>query len=127
MPSRDFDSTFGVIKRTVKMHLLEDHMVEWISTHQAGCGLMGEQGAESIHAKFNSLIRTYSGIRNSTAKLKSIMNEHYLNVSPHISAAVPPPCTTCEKNEAKLTPIHLIQDTFCCIQDKAVDYIMSIE
>ena len=52
---------------------------------------MGEQGAESIHAKFNSLIRTYSGIRNSTAKLKSIMNEHYLNVSPHISAAVPPP------------------------------------
>ena len=91
MPSRGFDSTFGVIKRTVKMHLLEDHMVEWISTHQAGCGLMGEQGAESIHAKFNSLIRTYSGIRNSTAKLKSIMIEHYLNVSPHISAAVPPP------------------------------------
>ena len=50
---------------------------------------MGEQGAESIHAKFNSLIRTYSGIRNPTAKLKSIMNEH--NASPHISAAVPPP------------------------------------
>ena len=34
-------------------------MVEWISTHQAGCGLMGEQGAESIHAKFNSLINTH--------------------------------------------------------------------
>ena len=83
------DSTFGVIKRTV--HLLEDHLVEWILTHQAGCGLMGEQGAESIHAKFNSLIRTYSGIQNSTAKLKSITNEHYLNVSNHISAAVPPP------------------------------------
>ena len=33
------------------MHLLEDHMVEWISTHQAGWGLTGEQGAESIHAK----------------------------------------------------------------------------
>ena len=71
------------------MHLLEDHMVEWISSHQAGYDLMGEQGAESIHAKFNSLIRTYSGIRNPTAKLKSIMNEH--NASPHISAAVPPP------------------------------------
>ena len=85
------DCTFGVVKRTVKMHLLEDHMVEWITAHQAGCGLMGEQGAESIHAKFNSLIRTYSGIRNPTAKLRSIMNEHYLNISPHISAAVPPP------------------------------------
>ena len=59
MPSRSssvatLDSTFGVIKRTVKMHLLEDHMVEWISTHQAGCGLMGEQGAESIHAKLGN-------------------------------------------------------------------------
>ena len=30
-------------------------MLEWVSTHRAGCGLMGEQGAESIHVKFNSL------------------------------------------------------------------------
>ena len=35
-------------------------MLEWVSTHLAGCGLMGEQGAESIHAKFNSLKRTYT-------------------------------------------------------------------
>ena len=27
--------------------------------HQAGCGLMGELGAESIHAKVNSSLRTY--------------------------------------------------------------------
>ena len=85
------DSTFGGIKRTVKMHLLEDHMVDWMSAHQAGCGLMGEQGAESIHAKFNSLARTYSGIKDPKLKLKSMMKEHYLNVSPHISTAVPPP------------------------------------
>ena len=45
------DCTFGGMKRTVKMYLLADHM----STHQAGCGLMGEQEAESIHAKFTSL------------------------------------------------------------------------
>ena len=32
----------------MKMHLIEDLVVEWMSTHQAGCGLMGEQGAESI-------------------------------------------------------------------------------
>ena len=37
------DSTFGGMKRTVKMHLLEDHMVDWLSKHQAGCGLMEEQ------------------------------------------------------------------------------------
>ena len=47
------DTTFGDMKRTVKMHLLADHMVEWMSIHQAGCGLMREQKAESIHAKLN--------------------------------------------------------------------------
>ena len=85
------DSTFGGTKSTVKMHLLEDHMVDWLSKHQAGCGLMGEQVAESIHAKFNSLARTYSRIRDPKLKLKSIMKEHYLNVSPHLSTTVPPP------------------------------------
>ena len=44
------------IARTLKMHILEDHMLEWLSMHQAGFGLMGEQGAESFHAKF---LRTY--------------------------------------------------------------------
>ena len=57
-----FDKYFTGIGRTLKMHILEDHMLEWVSTHLAGCGLMGEQGAESIHSKFNSLKRTYSGI-----------------------------------------------------------------
>ena len=84
MPSRSclqlLTVHLGGMKRTVKMHLLEDHMVEWMSTHQAGCGLMGEQGDESIHAKFNSLVRTYSGIKDPKQKLKSIMNEHYLSI-----------------------------------------------
>ena len=75
--------TFGDMKSTAKMHLLEDHMMDWLSKHQAGCGLMGEQGAGSIHAKFNSLARTYSRIRDPKVKLNSIMKEHYLNVSPH--------------------------------------------
>ena len=43
------DSTFRGMQRNVKMHHLEGHMVDWLLTHQAGCGLMGEQGAESIH------------------------------------------------------------------------------
>ena len=87
-----FDKEFQGVGRTVKMHILECHTVEWLSLHQAGCGLMGEQGAESIHAKFNSLKRTYSSIRNplDKDKLKSIMREHYLNIAPSMSAAVPP-------------------------------------
>ena len=93
-----FDKYFSGVGRTLKMHILEDHMLEWATTYQAGCGLMGEQGAESIHAKFNTLKRTYSGVRNPIAQLKSILQEHYLNISPHLSAAVPPPEKKRKKN-----------------------------
>ena len=40
---------------SIKMHLLEDHEVQWANTYHAGFGLLGEQGAELIHAKFNRL------------------------------------------------------------------------
>ena len=78
-----FDKYFSGVGRTLKMHILEDHMLEWATTYQAGCGLMGEQGAESIHAKFYMLKRTYSGVRNPIAQLKSILQEHYLKTFHH--------------------------------------------
>lgn len=60
---RDFfttlDNNFKGVRRSVKMHILEHHMQEWIGSHHAGCGLMGEQGAESIHSQFNSLGSIY--------------------------------------------------------------------
>ena len=40
----------------LKMHMLEEHVVPWLKMWQhIGFGIMGEQGAESIHAYFNSL------------------------------------------------------------------------
>ena len=41
-----------------KLHLLEDHMVEWLKKYHMAPGLMGEQGAESIHAHLNCLETT---------------------------------------------------------------------
>ena len=35
-----------------KMHFLEEHVVPWLKKWKIGFGLMGEQGAESIHAYF---------------------------------------------------------------------------
>ena len=43
-----------------KMHLLDDHTLEWARNWHAGFGLLGEQGAESIHARFYVLHRTFS-------------------------------------------------------------------
>ena len=38
-----------------KMHLLEVHTIPWLHQHGVGLGLMGEQGAESIHASINGI------------------------------------------------------------------------
>eukprot|EP00731_Ephydatia_muelleri_P032941 Em0024g485a len=47
----------------IKMHMVEDHAVQWARSTHVGFGLLGEQGAESVHAKFNNLARAYSAIK----------------------------------------------------------------
>ena len=47
-----------------KMHLLEDHMEEWLGRYYLGVGLMGEQGVESIH---HHLEERYLKISNKVA------------------------------------------------------------
>ena len=39
--------------QTAQYHLLEDHTVLWAKNTKVGFGLLGEQGAESIHARLN--------------------------------------------------------------------------
>ena len=75
-------------------HMLEDHAVDWIRSNQhIGFGLMGEQGAESIHARFNHLYQTYCTVSSSTShpveKLKYIMKEHLLSISPTLPYFLP--------------------------------------
>ena len=38
-----------------KLHILEDHMVNFLLNWRVGCGLLSEQGAESIHKVYNQL------------------------------------------------------------------------
>ena len=73
-----------------KMHMLEEHVIPWLRRWHLGFGMMGEQGAESIHAYFNSLGRTYRGIPDRVLRLKQMMREHHLHVAPANIAAKPP-------------------------------------
>ena len=50
------------------MHILEDHVIPWL--RHVGAGLMGEQGAESLHAHLHKLERDYAGIVNKVDRLK---------------------------------------------------------
>ena len=73
-----------------KMHLLEDHTVPWLRRWHLGAGLMGEQGAESIHAHVNKLEANYSGITNRLDRLRYIFNEYMLETAPSLRNLKPP-------------------------------------
>ena len=74
-----------------KMHILEDHVVPWIEKWRVGAGLMGEQGAESIHAHIGRLEDQYRGIANALERLKYIITEHNLESSPLLNSLEPEP------------------------------------
>ena len=65
---------------TPKMHLLEEHTVDWMRRWHTGCGFMGEQGAESIHAHLRKL-EEKRGIFNKLQKLFYVVKEIDLKAS----------------------------------------------
>jgi hypothetical protein len=72
-----------------KFHLLEDHMVDWLKRFHLGAGLMGEQGAESIHAHLNRLEKTYANIPNSVDRLRYIFNMYGIETAPSLQTLKP--------------------------------------
>ena len=74
-----------------KMHIMEDHTVPWLRRWRIGSGLMGEQGAEAIHAHMNSLDRTHRHIPDEVARLKYIFKEQLLESDPSLTALRPSP------------------------------------
>lgn len=72
-----------------KMHMMEDHLIPWMRKWKMGAGLMGEHGAESIHAHIRRLQETYSGIPNEVEKLKHIFNMYTLETTPSLTSLRP--------------------------------------
>lgn len=81
------------------MHMLEKHVLDWLDEWQLGLGLMGEQGAESIHSYFNNLIATYRSIPNGVERLRCMMKQHYVHIAPSTIACRVPPAKRQKKNE----------------------------
>ena len=67
---------------TPKLHILEEHVVNWISQWKFGLGFHGEQGGESLHAKFNHLESQFRNTKNDLERLKLIFKEHQLQIGP---------------------------------------------
>ena len=73
-----------------KMHIMEENVIPWMKRWRVGGGLMGEQGAESVHQHFMNLERTHQGIANEVDRLKYIMREHQLSSDPSLTTLRPP-------------------------------------
>ncbi len=56
---------------------------------KVGLGFLGEQGAESIHRRFNALRRNYVTIPNRVTRLEAIMKEHFNQILPQNKAKTP--------------------------------------
>ena len=59
-----FRDTFSTATVPIKMHLMEDHAIQWAAAYHVGYGLLGEQGAESIHATSTRLSLAFVSIKN---------------------------------------------------------------
>jgi len=86
-----YRETFPQATVLPKMHIMEEHILPFMEKWNVGCGLMGEQGAESIHAYFNTLDRTYSSIPDRLTRLRQKVKEQHLHTTPANIAACPVP------------------------------------
>ena len=62
---------------TPKLHILENQMFNFLWNWRVGCGLLGEQGAESIHTVYNQLNTVYANIKNCEDRLLQVTSEHH--------------------------------------------------
>lgn len=85
---------------TPKLHMLEDHVVPFLRRWKVGFGFLGEQGAESIHARFNSLRQNFVNMPNPVQRLLAILNEHLSQVCPENIVRQPAPKKRKKNTEA---------------------------
>lgn len=69
--------------------MLKAHVLPSIRQYGVGLGLMGEQGAESIHAAINAIKRSYVCIPDLVMGLECVMREHHRQVCPILVAQKP--------------------------------------
>ena len=103
-----------------KMHILEDHTIPWLRRHHVGAGLMGGQGAESIHAHLMRLKRIHQGIASDVDRLKYILKEHELESAPSLTCLRPPPAKRQKKMRALMSTVSYIyvMSSLLCIPVK---------
>ena len=74
---------------TPKMHMLEEHVHEFINKWKIGLGMYAEQGGESIYPEFNNLYKIYSSVPCKQSRLRYVLEQHHMKVRPAAKCLVP--------------------------------------
>lgn len=90
LSKNSWQESFPTVTVIPKMHMLEEHVEPWLNEWHTGFRMMGEQGAESIHAYFNRQDKMFDVMPYQVQRLKHKMKEHLLHVAPANIAAKPP-------------------------------------
>ena len=72
-----------------KMHILQDHCVNFIRSTGFGLGLLGEQGGELLHCTLSKFEQRAQGIRNDKKRMRSQLEAHHLSNSPTVREKFP--------------------------------------
>lgn len=76
------------MKPSYQSYICEEHVLEFIGKWKLGLGVYGEQGGESIHAKFN-LMKTYNSVKPAKTGLKCVLEQHIMKVQPVVKSFTP--------------------------------------
>ena len=101
--------TLSWCNSTAKVAHLKEHVVPIIEKWGIGCGMIGEQGTESIHKYFNVLEWTYCSIPDRLQRLKQKVFEHYL----HTSSTLADVCPALAKIQSDYTYLFKSTDGLC--------------
>ena len=72
-----------------KLHMLEDHVVEFLRHWKVGFGFYGEQGGESIHHDIKRMQSRYDCIKSPLDRLRYLMKQHLLTTNPQAQEIKP--------------------------------------
>ena len=97
----DYRASFPQVTVLPKMHILEDHVIPWFNRWHIGFGMMGEQGAESIHTHLMRIEENYNSIANDLDRLKNVFKESCLQTAPALVTVRPPPKTKEKSGDSK--------------------------
>lgn len=68
---------------------------------EVGCGYIGEQGTESLHANFNYTEQAYNNMRDRVERLRVVVKNHHLQILPSNISLEPPLLESKTKKEER--------------------------